>query len=137
MFSRDHDLLFGRDQVATLLNHLRASHFPRMASPVKRIRLPTTFNHDSALARTFGHRLGHVSRVNVAVRLVVQRTFQVLGPDQRPFRLDLIWGHPFIRDITGFSGGRIQHVFIHTLLGLGHAQVANNCKTSVQASLCL
>ena len=51
------------------------------AVPMKRIRLPFAFNHCPMLARTLGHGLRHVGRVNITIRVVIKRAFQIVGAD--------------------------------------------------------
>ena len=132
MLCGDDNLLIRRNQIATLFDHLGTRDVPMCASPLKAIRLQAAHNLNAALTRTFGHRHGHIGRVNVAVCRVVQSTLKRLGVDQRPARFDLIGHQEFVRHTTGFRRRGINHVFVHTLFGLCHAQVANNCEACVQ-----
>ena len=132
MFGGDHDLLVRRDQVAPFFDHLGRGHFPRLTVPMERIRLPLPLDHHTALACALGHRHGHVCGVNIAIGLVIQRAFQVLGADQRPLGLDLVGGHEGIGHAAGFCGRGIEHILVHALFGLCHAQVAHNGKARIQ-----
>ena len=137
MFGADDGLFVGRHKVATLFDHLGDSHVPVVALPFIAIDLPFAFDGDAALTRTFGHRHGHVGGVNVAVGRVIDRALQVFGADQRPAFLDLVGCHPFKRNANRFCRRRIDHVFVHTFLRLGHPQVANDEKARVQAGFFL
>ena len=137
MLSRDHDLLVRRHQVAAFFDHLGAGDFPVGAVPVERIGLHLAHNIHAALTGTFGHRLSHIGGVNIAVFGVVDRTLQVRCFDQRPAFLDLLRRQPLIGDIAGLGCGRIEHVFVHTLLRLRHAQVAHHGEACVQAGFFL
>ena len=137
MLGGDHDLLVRGHQVATLLDHFRAGDLPMAAIPVERIRLPFSFNRDAALTRALGHRLGHVGGVNIAVLGMIDRTFQVVGVDQRPTFLDLISAQPFVAHVTGLGGRGIEHVFVHAFLRLRHAQVADHGKARIEAGFFL
>ena len=137
MFGSDHDLLVRGDKVPALLDHLGDGNLPRRAIPVKGIRLPLALNRHPPLPRALGHRHGDIGGVNVAVRLVVQRAFQIVGLDQRPFCLDLIRRHEGIGHAAGLGGRGIEHVFVHAFVRLRHAQVAHHGKARVQAGLFL
>ena len=100
VFCGDHNLLFGRHKIAALLNHLGASHFPVGAVPMERVSLPFADNLNTALTGTLGHRHRHISGVNIAVSLVINRALQVLSTDQRPALLDLCGGQPFVWNIA-------------------------------------
>ncbi len=60
------------------------------AGPMKAIRLPLTLNADPQLPRALGHRHGHISRVNIAIRMMIKRTFKILCANERPFGFDFI-----------------------------------------------
>ena len=133
MLGGDDDLLVRRDQVAALFDHLGAGDFPSRPVPVERIRLPFALDHHAALTGTFGHRLSDISGVNVAIFGVVDRAFQVVCLDQRPTLADLLWREPFVFHAASLGSGGIEHIFVHTLLRLRHAQVANHGEACVQA----
>ena len=135
MFGMNNNGFVRRHKVPALFDHLGAGHFPMVAGPLVPICLPAPFNHRPMLPRAFGHRHGHIGGVDIAVGRVKNRALKVFGADQRPAVLDLRGRHPFKRHIAGFRRGRIDHVFIHPRLGLGHAQVANHGKASVQPGL--
>ena len=120
MLSGDNYLLIGRDQIATLLDHLGTGHFPSGTVPLKSISLAFTFDHNAALTRTFGHRHRHICRINVTISMMIQSALKILGADQRPLCLDLVRGHKDIRHITRFCSRCIQLVFIHALFSLSH-----------------
>ena len=132
MFRGDDDLFVGGHEVPALFDHLGTGDLPGLAVPVEGIGLPLPLDRHAALPRALGHRHGHIRRVNVAVGLVVERTLEVFGTDQRPFRLDLFGRQPFVRHAACLGGRRIEHVFIHALIRLGHAQVAHHGKARVQ-----
>ena len=137
MLGCNYDLLVRGHKVAPLLDHLGDGDFPSFPVPVKRIGLPSAFDHHAALPRPFGHRHGDVGGVNVAVGIVIQRAFQIVGLDQRPFCLDLVWRHECVGHTAGFRGRRVEHVFVHTRVRLRHAQVADHGKARVQTGLFL
>ena len=137
MLSGNDDLLLRRHKVPALLHHLRAGHFPMGTIPVKRIRLPFALNRHAPLPRPLGHRHRHIGGVNIPVRLMIKRALQVRRLNQRPLRLDLIRGEPFIRHATGLRGRGIEHILIHPRIGLRHPQIAHHGKTRVQPGLSL
>ena len=108
-----------------------------VAGPFKPVSLPLALDHHATLTRTFGHRHRNISRVNVAVRRMVNRTFQIFGSHQRIAVFDLRGRQPLIRHAAGLGGGRIEHVLIHPRIGLCHAQIANHRKARVQTGLVL
>ena len=103
--------------------------------PLVAIHLPFADNLNPALPCALGHSHGHIGWVNIAIRRMIQRAFQVLGADQRPAFLDLLRCQEFILDPHAIGRGRIEPIFIHPLIGLGHAQVANHRKPCIQAGL--
>ena len=135
MFRMNNNGFVGRHKVSTLLDHLGAGHFPMIARPFIAICLPAPLDHGPMLPRAFGHRHGHVGGVDIAIGRVKNRALKILGAHQRPTVLDLPGRHPFKRHIAGFRRGRIDHVFVHPRLGLGHAQIADHGKTGVQPGL--
>ena len=137
MLSRDHHLLVALDQVTALFDHLGAGDFPMGTVPVEGIGLHLANNINATLTGTFGHRLCHVGGVNIAILSVIDRALQIRGLDQRPALFDLFRCQPFVGDVTSLGSGRIKHVFIHTLLRLGHAQVADHGKARVQTGFFL
>ncbi len=104
MLGSDDDLLVRRHQIATLFDHFGGRHFPCLSCPVEGIGLPLALNHDSALPGALGHRHGDIGRVNVAICLMIERTPEVIRPDQRPLRLDLLRGHELIGHTAGLGG---------------------------------
>ena len=107
MLSCNNYLFVRGNQIATFFNHFGAGYFPMLTSPMKAIRLPPTFDRDPKLPRTFGHGHGDISRVNITIRIMINRTLKVFGMDQRPFLFYLIRGHKNIGYTTGLSGRRI------------------------------
>ena len=128
---RDHNLLIRRDKVATLFDHLSASHLPMTASPFKAVGLPFAFNRNAQLARTFGHSHGDIGWVNIAVSMMIQRTFEIFCADQGPFLLDFVRRHKYMRYVAGFCSRSIELIFVHPLISLRHAQVSHNCKARI------
>ena len=133
MLGGDHHLRIRRDQVPPLLDHLGDRHFPRITRPVISIHLPFPLDGDAKLARALGHRLRDIGRIDIAVGWVIDRAFQILGAHQRPPVLYLLRGEKLIGDAHGLGRRGIEHVFIHAVLALGHAQVTNNVEARVQA----
>ena len=134
MLGTDDNLLVTDNKVSAFFNHFGQRHIPVTAFPFKTVRLPFPLDHDAPLTGTFRHRLRHVRRVNITVRIVVNRALQIFGIDQRPTRLDFIGGQKLVRDTTGFSGRCIEPILVHPLVGLRHTQVANNRKASIETS---
>ena len=130
----DHCGFFGRNEVAAALTHFGDGDFPVVAGPFVAVNLPLTFDDHTALTRTLCHRHGDVSRVDVTVLRVEQRALEVVSADQRPTLFDLVRREEFVVNVCGFRNRRIEHIFVHTLLGLGHTQVAADREASVQAS---
>ncbi len=137
MFGGDNGLFIRRHQITALFHHLGDGDAPFAARPFIPVDLPAAFDHHATLARTLGHGHGHIGRVDIAVRRVVDRTLQIIGTHQRPAVLDLRGGHPFMGHIAGFRDRGIEHIFIHAVLRLCHAQVAHHRKPRVQAGFCL
>ena len=133
VFGVDGDLFFGRNEIATLFDHLRAEHVPMVAGPGIAVDLPFALDGDTALAGTLGHGLGHVGRVYVAVGGVIDRALQVVGAHERPAFPDLIGCHPFVGNAAGLGRGGVEHVFVHAVLRLGHAQVPDHVEAGVEA----
>ena len=129
----DHCGFFGRNEVAAALTHFGDSDFPVVASPFVAVDLPFAFDDHTALTRTLCHRHGDISRVDVAVLRVEQCALEVVGAHQRPALFDLVRGEEFVVNVCGFRNRRIEHVFVHALLGLRHTQVAADREASVQA----
>ena len=133
MFGMDHHLLARGDQVAPLLDHLRAGHIPMVARPVIAVHLPFAFNRNAQLPRTLGHGLRDIGWIDVAIGGVINRPLKIFGPHQRPTLFDLVGCQPLIGDADRFGGRGIKHVFIHARLRLGHAQIAHNVKARIEA----
>ena len=133
MFGGDDDLLVGWHKVAALFHHLGAGHLPFGPGPVIGVGLPFALDHHAALPRALGHGHRDVGRIDIAIRGVIDRAFQILGPHQGPAVLDLGGCHPFIGHAAGLGRGGIDHVFVHPRLCLRHPQVADDGKARVQA----
>jgi hypothetical protein len=66
---------------------------------------------------------------------VEQRPLQIVGAHQRPAVPISFGRQEFVIDAGGFGDRGIQHVFVHPVLGLRHAQVADHREAGVQAGL--
>ena len=135
MFGMDFERLFARHQHAALFHHDMARDDPFRPGPFIAVDLGFLDDLHPPLACALGHRLGHVGRVDIAVLRVIERADQVLGPDQRPAVLDLFRRQKLVIDVRRLGHGRIEHIFVHPLLPLGHAQVAHHIEARVQAGL--
>ena len=76
--------LVRRYKIAALFHHPGAGHDPFRPGPAIAIDLHFTLERRPVLARTLGHCLRHVGRVNIAVLRMIKRTHQILGAQQRP-----------------------------------------------------
>src|SRR6056297_1787049 len=137
VFGVDRHPLVRRDEVAALLDHFRERHVPVGARPGIAVDLPLPLDRHAAGAGALGHRLGDVGGVYVAVGRVVDCASEVLGADQRPALGDLRRRHPFIGHVAGFGGGGLEHVLVHALPRLGHAQVADDEEAGIEARFLL
>ena len=121
MLSRDNDLLFRRYEITTLFHHLGAGDFPMRASPMECVRLPFSLNCYTMLPCTFSHRHSHISGINITVRFMIDCTFEIICPDQRPFNFDFLRRHKLVRNTASFCRRRIEPIFIHSLFSLRHS----------------
>ena len=137
MFGMDGDLFAGGQQVAALLLHLRGLHNPALAVPGIAVDLPLPFDGDAVRTGALGHRLGHVGGIYVAVGRVEDGALQVFGAHKRPAIPYLGRRHPFMWNATGLGGRRIEHVFVHPVLRLRHAQVADNLEAGIESGFLL
>ena len=126
MLGMNGDLFARGQQVAALLLHFRGLHLPALAVPGIAVDLPSPFDRSAACASALCHRLSHVGGIYVAVGRVKDGALQVFGANKRPAIPDLGRRHPFIRNAAGLRGRRIEHVFVHPVLRLRHAQVADD-----------
>ena len=132
MFGMDHDLFIRSHQIAALFNHFCQRDFPFAAGPFIGVGLPFTLDRHAALARAFGHRHGDIGRIDIAIGRMINRAHQILGSNQRIAFFDLRWAEPFIGHAAGLGRGGIDHIFIHPLFGLRHAQIANDGKSGIK-----
>ena len=137
MFGADFKPVLSGHQIAAALHHFGAAHDPFGPRPFIAVDLQLAVNLGPQLAGALGHRLGDIGRVNIAVFGVVKRAFKVIRADQRPAGLDVIRREEFILDAHRIGGRGIEHVFVHTLLRLGHAQVAHHRKACIQPGFSL
>ena len=121
MFSRDNSFLFRGYQITTLFHHLGAGDFPMRASPMECVRLPFSLNCYTMLPCTFSHRHSHISGINITVRFMIDCTFEIICPDQRPFNFDFLRRHKLVRNTASFCRRRIEPIFIHSLFSLRHS----------------
>ena len=63
---------------------------------------------------------------------MINRAHQIFGSNQWIALFDLGRAEPFIGHTAGLGGGGIDHIFIHPLLGLRHAQITDDGKSGVQ-----
>jgi hypothetical protein len=105
------------------------------AGPAVGVDLQAALDLGAVLAGALGHGLRDVGGVDVAVGRMEDRALQVVGAHQRPAVPDLRGGQPFVLDPHGLGGGGIEHVFVHAVLRLRHAQVADDVEAGVEAGL--
>ena len=137
MLRRDRDPLLARDQVSAPLDHRGQPDLPVVALPFVGIGLPSALDRHAALPRALGHRHGDVGGVYVAVGRVVDRPDEVVGAHQRPALLDLRGRQPLVGHAAGLRRGGVEHVLVHALARLRHAQVPDHRKPGVQPGLLL
>ena len=133
MFGMDHGLFIRGNEVSALLHHLCERHLPLTAGPFVPVRLPFALNAYAPLTRTLRHGHSHICRVNVPVCRVVNCPHKILCLHQRIMFFDLCRAQPFIWNTASFRCGRIDHIFVHPRLRLGHAQVSNYGEPGVQS----
>ena len=132
MLGADLEGFFGGHQIAALLAHHMAAHDPFAARPLVAVHLHAAQDLNPALARAPGHGHGHIGGVYVAVRRVIERAHQILGAHKRPALTDFLRREPFIGHAAGFGGGGVEHVFIHPLAALRHAQIADHREAGIE-----
>ena len=137
MFGVDFEPIVRPHQPPAHFVHPRARHDPFRPRPAIAVDLNFALNRSAQLPCAFGHGLGHIGGVNVAVLRVIQRAHQIIGAHQGPAVLDLFGRQKFVIDPRCLRDRRIQHIFVHPLGPLRHAQVAHDVKAGVQARLCL
>ena len=96
-----------------------------------------SINRSAAITRASGQSLRQISRLNITIARMLDRTDQPLSIHIGPFLFDFLNRHTAHFNAEGFSNAHIIFIFIHPVLSTGKTHIGNLPEAGIHAGFFL